>query len=354
MPLNKLPGPWRITFDTNPDDCNLHCIMCEDNSEYVREEKKQKGIKRRKQMSSDLIESVIDEAMKMGELKEIIPSTMGEPLLYKEFDKIIELCHKYNLKLNLTTNGSFPKKKMEEWAEILIPICSDIKISWNGSKQETAEKIMKGINFNEALKNLNILINQRDSRKRKGLEASTITLQLTFLEQNYKEIPDIIQLGGDLGVDRIKGHHLWVHNPTAEKWSMRRNSKSIENWNNMHLEAEKRYLQIINTQGKKMKIENIYLLSSEDDVLLSDSICPFLGREAWISNEGVFSPCCAPDYLRKQLGFFGSIKEKSLTDIWNSPEYEKLCDNYISYNLCKTCNMRKKREEVYKYEFKGN
>ena len=27
-------GPWRITFDTNPDDCNLHCIMCEDHSPY--------------------------------------------------------------------------------------------------------------------------------------------------------------------------------------------------------------------------------------------------------------------------------------------------------------------------------
>ena len=27
-------GPWRITFDTNPDDCNLHCIMCEDHWPY--------------------------------------------------------------------------------------------------------------------------------------------------------------------------------------------------------------------------------------------------------------------------------------------------------------------------------
>ena len=353
MPLDKLPGPWRITFDTNPDDCNFHCIMCEDNSEYALEEKKQKGTKRRKQMSSELIESVIDEAMKMGELKEIIPSTMGEPLLYREFDKFIELCQKYNLKLNLTTNGSFPKKAMGEWAEILVPICSDIKISWNGSNQETAEKIMKGLNFNKALGNIQILINQRDSRKGEGLQASTITLQLTFLEKNYGEIPDIIEFGGELGVDRIKGHHLWVHNPVAEQWSMRRNSESIKNWNTMVLEAEKRFLRIINEKEEKMKLENIYHLSSEDNVLLSDSVCPFLGREAWISNEGVFSPCCAPDYQRKQLGFFGSVNEKSLIDIWNSPEYEKLCNNYNSYNLCKTCNMRKKRDEVYKYEFKG-
>ena len=28
-PSRVKPGPWRITFDTNPDDCNLHCIMCQ-------------------------------------------------------------------------------------------------------------------------------------------------------------------------------------------------------------------------------------------------------------------------------------------------------------------------------------
>jgi hypothetical protein len=28
------PGPWRITFDTNPDTCNLRCIMCEEHSPH--------------------------------------------------------------------------------------------------------------------------------------------------------------------------------------------------------------------------------------------------------------------------------------------------------------------------------
>ena len=28
---NKL---WRITLDTNPEDCNYHCIMCEEHSRY--------------------------------------------------------------------------------------------------------------------------------------------------------------------------------------------------------------------------------------------------------------------------------------------------------------------------------
>lgn len=57
------PGPWRITFDTNPDYCNFACVMCECFSPYskVKEEKKAKGIKP-KIMSIETIRKVIKEA----------------------------------------------------------------------------------------------------------------------------------------------------------------------------------------------------------------------------------------------------------------------------------------------------
>ncbi|NGX37680.1 MAG: hypothetical protein K1000chlam2_00842, partial [Chlamydiae bacterium] len=34
MSTKTKQGPWRITFDTNPDDCNMRCIMCEEHSIY--------------------------------------------------------------------------------------------------------------------------------------------------------------------------------------------------------------------------------------------------------------------------------------------------------------------------------
>lgn len=33
---------------------------------------------------------------------------MGEPLLYEHFEGILHLCERYGVKLNLTTNGTFP------------------------------------------------------------------------------------------------------------------------------------------------------------------------------------------------------------------------------------------------------
>ena len=148
IPLDKLNGPWRITFDTNPDICNLKCIMCEQFSIYNRTRKKQNRI-----MDFDIIQRVVESTTKFG-IKEIIPSTMGEPLLYSDFEKMIELVETYSLKLNLTTNGTFPKLGVEKWSELILPVASDIKISINGATKETTESIMKGIDFNKQLSNI--------------------------------------------------------------------------------------------------------------------------------------------------------------------------------------------------------
>ena len=80
------PGPWRITFDTNPDDCNMSCIMCERFSQYAK-----KTYRKPRRMRFEIIETTVDDAVPLG-LKEIIPSTMGEPLLYQDFEQIIQLC----------------------------------------------------------------------------------------------------------------------------------------------------------------------------------------------------------------------------------------------------------------------
>ncbi len=96
--MNQKKGPWRVTFDTNPDDCNLKCIMCEEHSIYspCQTNRKEAGLPRRR-MDIDLIRKVLENSKGTG-LKEIIPSTMGEPLLYRHFEEILQLCHDYQVK----------------------------------------------------------------------------------------------------------------------------------------------------------------------------------------------------------------------------------------------------------------
>ena len=336
------PGPWRITFDTNPDDCNLHCIMCEDHSPYsaTQADRRKAGLPRRR-MDIRLIRRVLAES-RGTPLREIIPSTMGEPLLYRHFDEILDLCAEYGVKLNLTTNGTFPQRGARAWAERIVPVTSDMKVSWNGSTRDTQERVMLGSNWERVLENVKTFIEVRDTHASLGGNRCRVTFQLTFMEVNFVEVPGVVELAADMGIDRVKGHHLWVHFAPMEGQSMRRNPEAIERWNGVVDAAYEAAARRRLPGGGHVLLENIFKLDAGDGgEIAAGSECPFLGQEAWVAADGRFNPCCAPDALRRTLGDFGNVSEASLYDIWATPAYRDLQASYMRNSLCRGCNMRK-------------
>lgn len=338
-------GPWRITFDTNPDLCNLRCIMCEEHSPLstLQVKRRTAGLPRRV-MPVDLIERIIAEGAANG-LKEVIPSTMGEPLLYEHFDRIVELCKEHQVMLNLTTNGTFPGRGARSWAELLVPITSDIKVSWNGASKETQESIMLGSRWEKVLSNVRDLVAVRDAHADAGGNRCRVTFQLTFLETNVRELPDVVRLAAQLGVDRVKGHHLWAHFDEIKELSMRRDPDAIARWNRAVFGARAAATEHLLPNGKEVLLENIETLDAgaiED--LAPGGACPFLGKEAWVNTEGRFDPCCAPDAQRRSLGDFGNLHESDVLSIWRSDAYKGLLASYRNHALCVGCNMRNPRE----------
>lgn len=336
------PGPWRITFDTNPDDCNLHCIMCEEHSLHssLQRQRIAAGIPKRR-MDIELIRQVLKDSVGTP-LREIIPSTMGEPLLYRHIDEIIDLCAKYHVKLNLTTNGTFPRRGARAWAQRIVPVGSDVKISWNGACKETQESIMLGSRWEQVLANVRAFIEIRDMYALRGGDYCRVTFQLTFMETNVDELADIVKLASTLGVDRVKGHHLWAHFQEIKSLSMRRSVKAIERWNAAVVAAQEAAERYRLPSNKRVLLENIFPLdTASDGEIVNGAICPFLGQEAWISAEGRFNPCCAPDALRKSLGEFGNLNDVGLYSIWESLPYAQLRASYLDHALCHTCNMRR-------------
>lgn len=338
----RQPGPWRITFDTNPDTCNLRCIMCEEHSPHspLQIRRKEEGRPRRL-MPFETIERVVADAAPHG-LREIIPSTMGEPLLYEHFEGILDLCHRYGVKLNLTTNGTFPRYGASAWAERIVPVTSDVKISWNGATKATHEAIMLGSRWEKVLDNVRDFIAVRDAHAAVSGNRCRVTFQLTFLESNVDELADMVRLAARLGVDRVKGHHLWAHFEEIRELSMRRSPDAIERWNRTVLAAREAAAEQTLPNGQHILLENIFLLdpgATED--LAPGGPCPFLGQEAWISAVGRFDPCCAPDAQRRTLGEFGNLDVMSFMEIWNGDAYRELTSTYRNRRLCLGCNMRK-------------
>lgn len=341
--MNTLPVPWRITFDTNPDHCNYRCTMCEEHSPYSTLQSTRRANRTSKRvMPFELMERNIRALAGKG-LREIIPSTMGEPLLYKDFGRIIALCKETGVMLNLTTNGSFPSLGAREWAKRLVPITSDVKISWNGARKETQETVMQNADWETMLANTKDFIDVRDAYAQTGSNYCRVTFQMTFMEVNSSELPDIIRLAASLGVDRVKGHHLWAHFVEIKNQDMRRNAMTIAHWNNIVVEARRVARTCPLPNGKRILLENIVEIIADENEWTADGQCPFLGKEAWVNAQGTFNPCCAPDAERQTLGDFGSLHDSDLLDIWRSDKYQFLTQTYRSRSVCQKCNMRKSR-----------
>lgn len=337
-----LPGPWRITLDTNPDTCNLRCIMCEEHSPHSTLQRERRAAGRpRRVMPLETIRRVISEAAGHG-LREVIPSTMGEPLLYEHFDVIVDLCREHGVRLNLTTNGTFPGRGARAWAERIVPVTSDVKVSWNGSTRETHERVMLGTRWDRVLENVRTLVEVRDAHAAEGGNRCRVTFQLTFLESNVRELAGIVRLAAELGVDRVKGHHLWAHFREIEPLSMRRDTGARRRWNEAVAEARAAATEARLPNGEPVLLENFFTLDEAGaDASAADGPCPFLGREAWVSAEGRFNPCCAPDAQRRTLGEFGDLNSRSLCEIWGGEAYQGLVHTYRNRSLCRGCTMRR-------------
>ncbi|HEX8673456.1 MAG TPA: glycosyltransferase, partial [Longimicrobium sp.] len=335
------PGPWRITFDTNPDECNLRCIMCEEHSPHSDRQREREAAGRpRRRMPLELLRTVLEDSRDTP-LREIIPSTMGEPLVYQHFDELVGLCVEHGLLMNLTTNGTFPRRGAREWAKRLVPILSDVKISWNGATRETHEAVMLGTRWERVLDNLRAFVEERDAHARTGGHRARVTLQLTFLQTNVAELADIVRLAASLGVDRVKGHHLWAHFDAIRPLSMRRSPESIARWNQAVHEARRAAEAHALPDGRHVLLENFHLLNSDAVADMAPGArCPFLGKEAWVSAQGRFNPCCAPDVQRRTLGEFGDLTRVGIQEVWSGDAYRRLQETYEEHPLCRGCNMR--------------
>jgi len=276
----------RITLLTNPDKCNLRCALC-----FLR----QNGIvsfsgEMPFETAKAAIEKYAAEKDASGNslLKEVIPSTMGEPLLYSRFENLLHLCEMSGIKMNLTTNGTFPGK----WSSPslmfeLVQACSDIKVS-------TLAYEMGGYLRHLWRENVEKLI---ECRKRRLDSSARISLQVTLHRENLQDLKDIVIWAEKAGVQRIKWNPA-VFIPNTSAILERRFKLSKEELEKLRQELLKGTLH-----SDKIKYEgSLFIEDPTEDCPMSGSCekCPFTD-EVWIWPDGHEDHCPNP---KKRWGKF--------------------------------------------------
>lgn len=245
-------------------------------------------------MAWDVAEKTLRKFAAQGG-REVIPSTMGEPLLYSHFNRLVDFCRENSLQMNIVTNGTFPQtafcQNIEDWAHLLLPVCRDIKISLMGFSTSVNETLMKGTVQSRLLDSVSHLVSIRDKARKQKEKVSQISLQVTLCRENLKEISNILEFAGQAGVDRIKWNRVFFLSEAGSDFR-----EKYELPEDVDFERE------LILKNSKIKMEGNFLIPANR----GNRECPFLGKELWVLPDGSEELCPHPQVR------FGVEKSKKL------------------------------------------
>ena len=286
----------RITLLTNPYKCNLHCPLCflnqRNGAERVADDDCREFAVGEMpfETARAAIEKYAAERDASGRrlLREVIPSTMGEPLLYSHFDELLELCRTMELPLNLTTNGTFLGKWGSDagMAE-LLHACSDIKVSYLASEHFDGWKT----NVEKLVQVRDRLRMDAESAETAESRVATISLQVTLHKKNVDKAAELVSWASSVGINRIK----W--NPVVLLSTASQELREMYALDDAQIESLRQELRNGALSASNVKHEgSLFFNNGKDFCAVGGKCesCPF-ADEVWIWPDGHEDHCPNPE-----------------------------------------------------------
>ena len=311
QPVHNPFRPW--TLDIEPTvACNLRCVMC--HSDKIRE---QRDIKN---MSFENFQKIIDS---VPTLLKVTIQGMGEPLLAPDFLKMVGYANQNDISVTTTLNATFINK--ETALKVIQSGLSRIYISLDGATKKTYENIRRGADFDKTLDGIRNLIK---ARKKKG--EPFIDLWMVGIDDNILELPNMVDLACDLGVDSLSLQ------PDVTYWGKEEfrgkiGEKALSN------NAEEVSEIIKEAQNKAMEkgLNFIYVRKTR---FTPEHPCVWPWQAGFIATDGRMVPCCL--LADPEIVNFGNVLETPFSKIWNGEKIKLLRkmikDGKLSH-YCRDC-----------------
>lgn len=299
--LKSVPPAIIVSLTSN---CNLKCVMCGSyNFDWTISEKLEKEI-------IDLF-PVIQEITYAG----------GEPFLYKNFEKMLDLGYKNNVCQRIITNGLFFN---EDIADKLLKYNVQFHISVDAPNKKIYESIRKGANFDVLVKNLLMFKNKAYNKN------SDLFLNCVVMEENYKYLEEMISFAKEFGFKKV--------------FFLALNDKSV--YSAEILEHIKNNIEVYYNiaKNKNIIIESPLLEflsgtnTTKDICLKSDDefICRLPWQRFFIKYDGKSLPDCVC-FANSD----GLLQNKTIMEVWNDDSFvnarKVISEKKHSLNCNKEC-----------------
>ncbi|MFH1201761.1 MAG: radical SAM protein [Candidatus Omnitrophota bacterium] len=320
--LNKLAKGKKIypvTCELDPSNlCNHNCIWC-----MYANFKKEKP----KLMPRKIMFNLIRELGQMH-VKSIIFTGGGEPLMNPATLGAIRYAKELKMEVGLVTNGGL---MTEGCCREIIKNCTFVRISLDATDRRShaslhRPKDLSQDNFDKIIENLKYLV-----RLRKDKKSPTIGIAFLVHPLNYSQIYQATKLAKDVGVDYIQIRPVYIPG-----------KKILER---MMPKIEGLVLKSLKLSDKNFSV--IPMLHRFDEMSAFErnySSCVAHNLIAAVGADCLVYLCCQ---LKGDPRFsFGSLKEKSFSQIWNSQKREKII-NRINLHKCPPCRLNKYNELIH-------
>jgi radical SAM protein with 4Fe4S-binding SPASM domain len=307
--------------------CNLNCAMCSFQDWFGT-----KGL-----MPLETFKKLENVLRKVNSLA---LQCNAEPVLNPHIIECIKFAKSVNnnISISFITNGTLLTTGLI--SQLLEAGLDKIDISIDGATKTTYEMIRRGAKFETVIENIKELVRQRNSSKNNLKHIGIITVMSKL---NICELPDILSLASELGVDslsvngcdvyndEIKDQELYVKSPEDVTGEYERILSSLKN-NAVNCNIKLRLPGLWVAPYHSCEI-NDCIVSWNGDV----SPCPVLSYERpyWYFGKKLMHPKV----------IFGNINEEDLFDIWNSKEFKKFRRDLREGKLphyCQNCLLRNK------------
>lgn len=263
--------------------CNFKCVTCKHGyNEY----------------GEDLPTSICNSL-----IKEIIPGLdmlelqgTGESLLCDTTEKFIYAAAENGTEVTLITNGSL---LTEEMMKLIISAGTQLVISFDGPDKETYSAHRPVGNFELIVQNIQRINEIRNSTSYTGF---SIVVNMVLTQLNQNEIPNMIKLLGDIGVDFLFVSEVRECMPDSEVWNK-------VNLLSRSLEAD--FQSMISNCEKLARQKGIGFAFNPNVKPngIKKKACEAPWNHIFVSSNGNVSVCCE---LTKS---FGNLHQNSLSEI---------------------------------------
>ncbi len=330
----KKNHPSRIIF-LMKNTCNSKCIMCglsyADNKDVV-----EISLKDYKTMLNNL---------NMDKVNNLTFSGGGDPLLCKDLIDIIEYTGQTYPDINLFTYTNGIALTRDFAREFIRHNFCQIVISVNASTAKTYREIMQVDVFDNVIENIKQLVEIRDQNSAKT------KIQLSFVASrlNIDDLPGLITLGYDLGVDEINMQYCRFYSQRF-KLNSNNSTEHIERKHSLffhkaYSDEKIRRAESI-ARDKKIKFSHSLLFS---DPKSDKNQCIWPWGAILVGPQGDIYPCGGGEVMfykavRDNRLYFGNLLKEHVSEFWNNADFKRVrksCDyrnKNKSISQCWNCN----------------